>query len=202
MNAFVRAMLHGWSVQNIIQVHSAPPVDINDQQFTQVLGGLGANASVRPDVISGIPIFLYGPQYPGGKAINNTVGAAVCSDGSQSVGPFCPPPIDPATQLPTRQGNVGRNAFRGFGLTQWDFAIHRDIPIRESLKLEFRAEMFNVLNHPNFGPPDAGLFDPSFGRATQLLGQSLNGPTGSGGQDPLYSIGGPRSIQFALKLIF
>jgi hypothetical protein len=64
--------------------------------------------------------------------------------------------------------------------------------------------MFNVLNHPNFGPPSGELsFNPMFGLSTQMLGQSLNnGNAGGGAFDPLYQIGGPRSIQFALKLFF
>ena len=107
-------------------------------------------------------------------------------------------PCDPA-----RQGNRGRNALRGFGATQWDFAVHRDLYIRESLKLQFRAEMFNVLNHPNFGPPVGGWGLSNFGLSYQTLGQSLNnGNLGGGGFNPLYQIGGPRSIQLALKLSF
>jgi hypothetical protein len=98
---------------------------------------------------------------------------------------------------------------RGFGATQWDFAIHREFPIRESLKLQFRAEMFNILNHPNFGPPSGGWPFPPFGVSTQMLGASLagtnagaNAGSGSGAFDPLYQLGGPRSIQLALKLTF
>jgi hypothetical protein len=207
-NPFINAVLHGWSVQSIIQARSAPPVDVfySPSTFSELLGE-NAPRMIRPDLIPGIPLYLYGPQYPGGKAINSTPDAVAggCPGGSQSIGPFCPPPIDPTTQLPTRQGNLGRNSLRGFGLTQWDFAVHRDFPIRESLKLQFRAEMFNVLNHPNFGPPSGclGLFCfPSnpFGVANQMLGQSLN--NGLGSFSPEYQVGGPRSIQFALKLLF
>jgi hypothetical protein len=204
INPFIHDMLRDWSVQNIIQVRSAPPVDV----FYPQAEVLGANSPsfIRPDVVSGIPLYLYGPQYPGGKAINGTPGAVVggCPNGSQSLGPFCPPPTDASGVFPLRQGNLGRNSLRGFGLTQWDFAVHRDFPIRESLKLQFRAEMFNVLNHPNFGPPSAclGFCFPSnpFGVATQMLGQSLN--TSIGSFSPLYQVGGPRSIQLALKLTF
>jgi len=91
---------------------------------------------------------------------------------------------------------------------QWDFAVHRDFPIHESLKLQFRAEMFNVVNRPNFAPPVGDISGSSgpFGYSTQLLGQYLGGGSNgygfSGGLNPLYQIGGPRSIQLALKLLF
>jgi hypothetical protein len=96
-----------------------------------------------------------------------------------------------------------RNALRGFSAAQWDFAVHRDFPIHESLKLQFRAEMFNVLNHPNFGPPSGSFGLGGFGVSSQLLGQSLNATNlGGGAFSPLYQLGGPRSIQLALKMTF
>ena len=185
-NAFMNAILRGWSLQNIIQARSAPPVNVSDQNFFFFNGGILAD--IRPDLVSGQPVYLFGPQYPGGKAFNPAA--------------FTDPPVDPNTGNPLRQGNVPRNFLRGFGATQWDLAIHRDFPVRESVKIQFRAEMFNVLNHPNFGQPgNAWPFD--FGVSTQMLGRSLAGQSlGSGGFDSLYQIGGPRSIQFALKLIF
>jgi hypothetical protein len=207
-NAFATAILRGWSTENIIQARSAPPVGVFYSQIVQLSNGLGT--SVRPDVVAGLPLYLYGSQYPGGKVINNTLGAVAggCPDGSQSAGPFCPPPLDPITGLPTRQGNLPRNALRGFGATQWDFAVHREFLLHESLKLQFRAEMFNVLNHPNFGPPVGDLLtpfaiNPQFGQSIQMLGRSLAGNgLGSGAFDPLYQLGGPRSIQLGLKLLF
>ncbi len=185
-NAFARAILRGWSVQNIVQARSAPPVNVFNP-FLLLFNGV---TSVRPDVVPGMPLYLFGPQFPGGKALNPAA--------------FTDPPIDPNTFAPLRQGNLGRNALRGFGATQWDFAVHRDFPIRESLKLQFRAEMFNVLNYPNFGPPVADLSNTTqFGQSIQMLGQSLAGTNlGGGGFNPLYQLGGPRSIQFALKLSF
>jgi carboxypeptidase family protein/TonB-dependent receptor-like protein len=201
VNALANAVLQHWSTENVFQARSAPPVDVN---YYDNYAFAGAQIAVRPDVEPGIPLYLYGPQYPGGKAINNTPGAVIggCSDGSQSIGPFCPPPIDPTTGDPTRQGDLGRNTLRGFGAWQWDFAIHRDFPIGESLKLQFRAELFNVLNHPNFGPPTGNLSDgPYFGLSYQTLAQSLN-VGNTGGLSPLYQLGGPRSVQLALKLTF
>src|SRR6266568_914830 len=201
-NAFANVILGGWSLQSIIQVQTASPVNVFEGFLSQLNG---ANAQVRPDVVSGIPLYLHGSQYPGGKAINNTPGAVAggCPDGSSSIGPFCPPPKDSKGQ-PLRQGNLSRNALRGFGATQWDLGVHREFPIHELLKLQFRAEMFNVLNHPNFGQPQGGIGFPNFGVSTQMLGQSLvgTGGVGAGSFNPLYQIGGPRSVQFALKLTF
>ncbi len=200
LNAFANLILRGWSLQSVIQVRSAPPVDIIDGVFNQLSNGF--NPNIRPDLVPGVPLYLYGPQYPGGKAFNNTLATGACPDGSDRIGPFCSPPSD-VNGNAVRQGNLGRNALRAFGATQWDFAVHRDFPIHESLKLQFRAEMFNVLNHPNFGPPDGNLSDSQFGLSTQMLGQSLGGQnSNNGGFTPLYQIGGPRSIQLALKLIF
>ncbi len=201
---FAQTMLRGWSLQSVLQARSAAPVNVYYSFLGQFEQLFNAVTLVRPDVVSGLPRYLYGPQFPGGKALNNTSGAVprACPDGSQSIGPFCPPPVD-ANGNPVRQGNLGRNALRGFGATQWDLAIHRDFPLHEALKLQFRAEMFNVINHPSFGAPIGDLTDPRFGLSTQVLANSLGGDNlGGGGFSSLYEIGGPRSIQLALKLSF
>jgi hypothetical protein len=191
-NAFARRVLNGWSTENMIQARTAPPVNVYYSELTQLSNGF--ETSVRPDVVAGQPFYLYRSLYPDGKAFNPEA--------------FTSPPLDPKTGLPTSQGDLPRNALRGFALSQWDFAIHREFFLHESLKLQFRAEMFNVLNHPNFGPPIGdlgypGVLNPQFGQSIQMLGQSLaGGNLGSGAFDPLYQIGGPRSIQLALKLLF
>ena len=77
-----------------------------------------------------------------------------------------------------------------------DVAIRREFPIYERLKLQFRAEAFNVFNHPNFGNINPYTYQSTFGQATATLASSL------GILSPLYQMGGPRSMQFALKLIF
>jgi len=194
INAFVDAMFQDWSVQNIFQARSAPPVDVN---YYYLYTLETQTAGVRPNITPGIPLYLYGSQYPGGKAINGTPGAAgQCPDGSQSIGPFCPPSAN-------KQGDLGRDALRGFGAWQWDFAAHRDFSVGEKAKLQFRAELFNVLNHPNFGQPSGNLAVAGFGLSQQTLAQSLNSfNVGSGGFDPAYQFGGPRALQFALKVTF
>ena len=86
---------------------------------------------------------------------------------------------------------------------QWDLAVHRDFMIREPVHLQFRAELFNVLNHPNFGAPSGQFGAGGFGLSSQMLGDSLNsGNLGGGALSSLYQIGGPRSVQLALKLMF
>jgi hypothetical protein len=194
----INAILHGWSAQSVVQAHSAPPVNV----YSTLFGFdelLGAYTLVRPDVVQGIPFYLYGSQYPGGKILNDTPNEG----GVGCIGPFCPPPMDPTTGEPERQGDLGRNALRGFGASQWDLAIHRDFPVHETLKLQFRAEMFNILNHPNFAAPISDLSNPQFGYSTQMLGRSYGGASfASGALSSLYQVGGPRSIQLALKLQF
>lgn len=202
LSTLLKAIAGGWSLQNIIQARSSTPIEILDNNFSRLSNG--ATPDVRPDVFPGIPLYLYGRQYPGGKAINNNPGAVAggCPDGSVSIGPFCPPPVDP-NGFPLREGNLGRNALRAFPVFQWDFAVHRDFHIHDSLSLQFRAEVFNVLNHPNFAPPVGDISSAQFGLSTQTLGQYLSGGTlGAGGFSPLYQIGGPRSMQFALRLSF
>jgi hypothetical protein len=185
LNKVSVAALRGWSVQSAVQVHSAPPVNVYEANFPQLAQ---FSTQVRPDLVPGQPLYLYGGQYPGNKALNPAA--------------FVSPPVD-GNGNPTRQGTLGRNALRGFGLTQWDLALHRDFPIRDTgVVLQFRAESFNVLNHPDFGPPQSGIGAGSFGVATQTLAESLGGNVGSGAFNALYQLGGPRSLQFALKLQF
>ena len=160
-NALTKVALRGWSLDSVVQARSAPPVDVYYSGFGFLTSGFFTN--VRPDVVAGQQSYLYGQQYPGGKAFDG--------------GAFTPPPLNPTTSLPTGQGDLGRNALRAFGATQWDFALHREFPIHESVKLQFRAEIFNLLNHPNFGPPSGDLFypgatPPQFGLSTAMLGQS------------------------------
>ncbi|MEP6539367.1 MAG: carboxypeptidase regulatory-like domain-containing protein, partial [Bryobacteraceae bacterium] len=79
-------------------------------------------------------------------------------------------------------GNVGRNTLYGPGTFNIDFSMHKSIPITEKLKLQYRAEFFNVMNHPILGNPGTTVTSGGFGRIT--------------------SAGAPRVIQMALKLNF
>ncbi len=175
-NKIAHAALGGWSVDSFIFARTAPPVD--------VVGALvfadGIALYPRPNLVPGVPLVLYGSEYPGGKAFNPAA--------------FTPPPTG-------QQGDFGRNVLRGFGAWQADFALQRQFHLTERLALRFRGEFFNIFNHPNFGSPDNTLSDPLFGQSTQMLASSLAGRQNAG-FNPLYQIGGPRSIQLALKLQF
>jgi hypothetical protein len=155
----------------------APPVDIvRAFSFTA-----GAIFHPRPNLIPGVPLVLYGTQYPGGKIFNSAAFA----------------------KAPTgQQGNFGRNVLRGFGAWQVDLALQRQFQVTEKAGLRFRAEFFNIFNHPNFGNPINTLNSALFGHSTQTLANSLGSGGANGGFSPLYQIGGPRSIQLALKLQF
>ena len=173
----VNAILSNWSVDGFVLARSAPPVDI----IGAFSVGAGYALTPRPDVVPGVPLVLYGSQYPGGKEFNAAA--------------FTPPPSG-------QQGDLGRNVLRGFGAWQADFSVQRQFHLTEKMALRFRAEFFNVFNHPNFGSPDNTLGDLLFGQSTQMLASSLGSGGANGGFNPLYQIGGPRSIQLALKLQF
>jgi Carboxypeptidase regulatory-like domain len=192
-NWFTRALTSDWSLDDIAQLRTGPPLDVQDGNFS-ALSHDNASVFVRPDVVPGQPQYLTGSQYPGGKVLNPAS--------------FMDPPteLDPilGTLVPTRQGNLPRNGRRSLGLKQWDFAVHRDFPIHEAIKLQFRGELFNLLNHPNFAPFN-NVFQTGnafFGQSTQMLNQYLGGLAGGGQQNPLYTPGSPRSGELALKLIF
>jgi len=173
----IQSILKGWSVSSFMFARSASPVDL----LGTTLSAGGITLSSRPDLNPGVPLELFGEQFPGGKILNRAAFTAV-----------------PAG----KQGNFGRNVLRGFGGWQADIGLQRQFYFTEKLALRFRAEFFNILNHPNFGNPVNMLTSPLFGRSTQTLANSLGSGGASGGLSPLYQIGGPRSIQFALKLQF
>jgi hypothetical protein len=145
---------------------------------------------VRPDLAPGEPLYLYGSEYPGGESFNNA--AFVAPAGGA-------------------QGDLGRNVMRGLGAWQIDFALHREFRLTERFTLQLRGEVFNILNHPNFANPSdpdnpgvltvgAAAVEPPI--STQTLANGLS-PSGVLGQlSPLFQIGGPRTMQLALRLHF
>jgi hypothetical protein len=125
-----------------------------------------------------------------------------------------PPSAQPSSGAPVSvpfpqcfnlRGNAGRNILVGPGVTSLDFSIFKNNHIRrisENFNVQFRLEMFNILNHPNFAPPGPGdgntdIFD---GTATSLAPSPTN-PGGTAGALVRTTVP-ERQIQFAIKIIF
>jgi len=182
-------LLKHWGLDGRVTARSALPVDIIGLRNT-VLIGTGDQIQFHPNLVPGQPLYLYGPQYPGGRIINYNA--------------FNIPSSGPGFDS---EGDTPRNYARGFGAWQMNFAIRREFPIHERLHLQFRAEAFNLFNHASFSGINNNLSDGpwnphnfyGFGGASGTLNTTL----GNGeGLNALYQTGGPRSLQIALKLIF
>jgi hypothetical protein len=91
-------------------------------------------------------------------------------------------------------GNVGRDTYIGPGLATWDFSVLKDTAIRERLSLQFRAEIFNLLNRANFNTPNLIVFTPP----TAANPAGLSGTAGAITSTSTTS----RQIQFGLKLLW
>ena len=176
-NGLARALLAGWSVDAIDVMRTGQPLTVLNKNM--LLGG--SYTGVLANVVPGAPLFLQDPNVAGGRRINPNA--------------FTAPP---AGQV----GNAPRNFLRGFGAWQEDVAVRREFLLSERFRLQFRGEFFNIFNHPNFANPATVLTRPYFGVSTSMLGRSLGSGGTAGGFAPLYQIGGPRSIQLALKLQF
>jgi hypothetical protein len=173
------SILRNWSLDGIFRARSATPINVVVRQ--DVLAEDLIVELQRPDLITGVPLYIDDPSAPGGRRINRDA--------------FATPAL-------IRQGTLGFNSLRGFGFSQFDLAVRRQFSVNEQFKVQFRAEVFNLFNRANFANPNNVLSSPFFGQATQMLGRSLGNGGINGGLSPVYQIGGPRSVQFALKLSF
>lgn len=187
-------ILSGWSVDGILVTRSATPVNVTYSRRTSF-----GSVALRPDLVPDIDLYLSDPNAPGGKRLNNTPVSSI------QRGPF----LIPNT---VRNGTLGRNALRGFPMWQIDFAVRRQFNLVEQLRMQVKAEFFNLFNHPNFGDPLSSLgsvspagvatFSSAFGVSNMTLAQSLGSGGLTGGFNPLYQVGGPRSVQLSLKFEF
>jgi hypothetical protein len=175
----VQALLGEWAADSIIRIQSAPPVNVTVDQDI----GFGFFPN-RPDPVPGQPFYIADPIAPLGRRLTPAAFAPV---------------------LAQRLGTFGRNVVRGFGSWQADLSLRRQFNLSDRVYFQFRAEFFNIFNHPNFAQPNGSLgsvsgssFTPnaSFGTPATMLNRGL------GGLNALHQIGGPRSIQFALRLEF
>jgi hypothetical protein len=86
-------------------------------------------------------------------------------------------------------GNCGRNTIYGPNFRNVDFSVLKETKLGQSRNLEFRAEFFNILNHPAFAQPDTAFGTPTFGEIFNTLGRTLGAGTS-------------RQIQFVLRFSF
>jgi hypothetical protein len=157
-------ILGNWQANGITTIMSGTPFTVYDSTDVSLEGSapeISGFSSNRPDLI-GNP--NSGPHTP-----QQWFNVAAFQQ------------LNPTTQA-GQFGNEGRNVVEGPAYQDWDFSVFKDIPIRESKRLQFRAEFFNFFNHPNFRLPDNDISSPTFGQ----IQEALPG----------------REIQIALKFLF
>jgi hypothetical protein len=200
----------GWGIDGAAILQTGQPFALN-YNFEGDFDG-SAEGDGRPDVVG--PIVYGGPS--------NFL------DLSSFMVPCTPSPVYSSAQYggvaPSNEqicvpgtrhfGNEGRGSLRGPTFKQLDFAVFKDTPITERLSAQFRCEIFNLFNHPNFSNPllPAFIADAAFngintnpasatyGHGTGYLPLTATGDVGIG--NPFLGGGGPRGIQFAVKFSF
>ena len=179
------AWFHRWTLSGTARAHTGFPVDVESYVLYQ--GGLpyvSYQLTQRPDY-NGAPAWMADANVGGGRRLN----AAAFSQA-------------PAAEA---QGTLGRNAVIGFGMYQADLAAAREFRLREGVRLEFRAEAFNISNHPNFANPvccTSLIAAPALGQSLRMLNNALGSGSPADGLDPVFQVGGPRSVQVGLRLRF
>jgi hypothetical protein len=167
-NPVVDALAGGWELNAINTANTGTPIDVTyvpsaANDVTTRLADFRGVAEMRPNLVGD-------PSTPSGPAkLDHYFGG---------------PPNATAFAIPAASspfGNLGRNSRRAPGLEQWDLAVNKTFRITEGIKLQFRSEFFNLLNHTNFGIPDPIVTHAAFGQIRTTLQ--------------------PRQIQFALKVL-
>jgi hypothetical protein len=162
--ALLRTVFDHWQLNLIATHNSATPFTVYDST------NVSLQANSPP--ISGIPASrpnLIGDPNAGPHTVDQWLSASAFQR------------LNPVTQA-GQFGNAGRDIARGPAFTNVDLSLTRNFQLRESLRLQFRAESFNIANHANLGLPVSDLNSPNFGR--------------------ILSAASPRLTQFALKLTF
>jgi hypothetical protein len=165
-NTWYQHVLGNWQFNGIVSVQSGTPFTVFDSTDVSLQGQapeISGFSSNRPNVI-GNP--NSGPKTP--LAWFNT----------KAFQQLVPNPNSPVQQF----GNEGRNIVQGPGYADWDFAAVKNIQVMEGKQLQFRGELFNLLNRTNLRLPDSDISSPTFGQ--------------------IHSDVGPRVIQVALKFLF
>ena len=176
-SGFAHGVLSGWGIDGRYFLRSSYPLT--------VLGNLvadpvtGERFYTGADLVPGRPFYVFNSSVPGGRMLNG--------------GPHI---TNGAFQLPAHnaQGDAPRNLARAFGAQQLSLSLRRDIHLYDRLYVQLRGDVFNVTNSPDFGYIVPNLTDQLFGQPILSLNQSY-GQSGS-----LYQPGGPRSLQWMLRV--
>jgi hypothetical protein len=219
-------ILQGWSINTILSLQSAAPWGINDN--TTDFSGTG-EISATSTVGERWDFFGNPSDFKTTKSLNNTNGGAggipyyagtsnsACLAKSQAMGPLGVASLanlgcyamGSSVLVPPAfgsYGTAGAGIFRGTPFTNLDLSITKAIKFRERLSIQFRAEFFNILNHPNISNPFGGpggdntYTNPS-GAAGASFGFRPETPDVTS-SNPVLGSGGPRAIQLGLKIIF
>ncbi len=194
-------LLEGWSVNSFVNLQSGLPWVVIDgtDDFSQT-----SELSDRWDFFGNpkdftananpIPFYAAGSSMPAACARaaatipNSTLAAGCYAQGNSAM-------IAPA---PGNFGTMGRNIFRDSGYRNMDFSLFKNFKFKDRLTAQFRAEFFNILNHPNFANPTVNVTSDPSGPA---WGAESATPDVAG-NNPVLGTGGPREIQLGLKFIF
>jgi hypothetical protein len=206
-------LLEGWQVNSIVTLQTGTPYNVIDGvqngtdvsktgEFTDRWDFFG-----NPDDFRAIPTGI--PFFPGTTNAACATKALALDGGvpggmTQSLTSFGCYANRGSIMIPPAGGTfgtMGRNVFRGPSFHNWDFSLVKDTRLSERVRMQLRAEFFNVLNHPVFANPEASTLlneDPS---SPGLFGAS-NATPDVGAANPVIGTGGPRNIQLGLKFIF
>ncbi|HET7442677.1 MAG TPA: TonB-dependent receptor [Terriglobales bacterium] len=210
-------LLEGWQLNSIVTLASAQPWGPTDSSTD--VSGTGASASAatgieRWDFFGNPSDFTSGPTgipFFAGNSNSACAAHATTAAMQQSLALFGCFAKGNSVMIPPALGSfgtMGRNLFRDSGFKNWDFSVAKNWKIVERLSLQFRAEFFNILNHPNFANPfggqngfgTGGFNDPSTAGAG-IFGCGCATPDRAAA-NPVIGSGGPRATQFGLKFIF
>jgi hypothetical protein len=169
--AIARHILGDWQLNGIASFLGGTPLDVTSGANT---AGLAGSFRQRPNLVSGVPVYLHNP-----------------SDPLQYLNPA-------AFSLPGvgQQGSLGRGSIRGPSSKNFDLSVVKNWRMHDRYSLQFRAEMFNAFNHPNFNGIDPGQSLNNVA-GDENFGKPLNPNFGR-----ITATRGPREIQFGLKFNF
>jgi hypothetical protein len=159
-------LIGGWELAGLATASAGRPVNITIKRSASQLPD-GNTGSQRPNLVPGVPIYAVN------QTINNWFNPAAFAAPAKGT-----------------WGNLGRYIGRGPGYYEIDTALQKRFPIGEKFGLNFRAEAFNLFNHPIYANPSGNLSSSAFGTISSILN------TGAVGT------GTPRRVEFAMRLDF